>query len=842
MWRDVPMLLQGVRCPAESYLPPELLNGFMSHIAGLRVALGDNPNVARLGMEFLDGVTGLCEFQMSVGNNLYCPELVALCGVAWVKDHGDGDGRGVIIVHLDRLSWIFRANTRNMERYLNSAGCEIIKSEDEADYGEVAFLRGVVDRIPDDGGQFRRGFRVRRWPFRDPTYAARVSEQARVLARIRWDAEERARKNRAEAYARRRDTLLETSALKRQKVADEEALRKAAQDFADRVRADDAAAAMAELNEEMPEHVPKPERVSYGPLQLRAESYGNASRQPGARTWSQDAIESSQVLLHLSGEVAYEAVREVFALPSPDTIRLRTARPKAELGARMLCKEFTKEDAFATLMAYRESHGIPAEVTIVAAVGVDSAAATDHGNPPRGNPNKTGYVTIANLQPLHKPFPTEVVSISTSDNGNIDRDLWVKRIGLFREVAAGANFVIPFMATDGATTMVYLHKKQWKLYKNTSVSVKLRDLVSGALQPCVDGSGPDVWLMTDGNHVKKGCRTHLMERHTALAWDANSISTSAEKIQDILKLPGAALTDFSKSARISDDSATQLFDITNWLLVYGAGDFAAALFMLPCVLSNIVDREPSLTLETRLDIVERLFEFFFGLAKSYPKTGKDTGIYEQGSACLKTMFRRETCIAWCNMLIGQAAILLFWPTRFAVERGGSICCEYVFGMARLRASGDTRLGRFISIIKNAILVNRWRKAHGFRKLLRFRTSGGCTLLENAPTGDGPLTLPDGEELGALGPMPENAITHLIDLNRRRDDGTVGEPAGPEAGLVRWMYRLPQGLQACGGLRRRRRGVSPMKGVACLNRLMMEIQQPPGVVPVLPNLEELLEKF
>jgi hypothetical protein len=141
---------------------------------------------------------------------------------------------------------------------------------------------------------------------------------------------------------------------------------------------------------------------------------------------------------------------------------------------------------------------------------------------------------------------------------------------------------------------------------------------------------------------------------------------------------------------LKDDLASHAVTIGNLLNLWDAGDITGAYFLLPFVCLSLAARDPHLSVETRLGLLETAFYVFFQLNQYFPKCETGQGRAEKAMAgCApRTLWAKNMCRRACNLCLEiEYAILMVLgrsdgEIQLAVQRIGSHDCECHFGTTR----------------------------------------------------------------------------------------------------------------------------------------------------------------
>jgi hypothetical protein len=141
-----------------------------------------------------------------------------------------------------------------------------------------------------------------------------------------------------------------------------------------------------------------------------------------------------------------------------------------------------------------------------------------------------------------------------------------------------------------------------------------------------------------------------------------------------------------------------------------------------------------LSVDTRLGLLEVVFQIFFDFVENFPKSSGKCKISEKTTkGCnRKTFWTSITCKRACNLCVGLYWSIMKWSEDpcypLALNRVSSHPVECHFGTTRSTLDGDARWESFLNAEISAILIRRSIAHLELRPYIRrFRTEAGCTL-------------------------------------------------------------------------------------------------------------------
>jgi hypothetical protein len=73
---------------------------------------------------------------------------------------------------------------------------------------------------------------------------------------------------------------------------------------------------------------------------------------------------------------------------------------------------------------------------------------------------------------------------------------------------------------------------------------------------------------------------------------------------------------------LKDELALSTFQFENLLMLSEGSDVTGTFFMLPLVALNLAIRNPAMSVQTRMQLLEVTFHVFFKMARRSPQAGK----------------------------------------------------------------------------------------------------------------------------------------------------------------------------------------------------------------------------
>jgi hypothetical protein len=296
------------------------------------------------------------------------------------------------------------------------------------------------------------------------------------------------------------------------------------------------------------------------------------------------------------------------------------------------------------------------------------------------------------LLPLDHRYPDTLVrSVLWKTDAITDPILKIKDELCVR--LAANDFKCHFIATDGDSGMNALHTEAFAKYKDFAGG--LAEIVAQLI--ALDPDSLSQWSIPDLFHMEKNACAKLATSNLALHSESHTRIT-AESVADDLKSERMrkVLTARSNLDFLKDSLALETFTLDNLIELWQSGNPTAAYFMLPWVALNLAVRNPAITVETRLSLIDVAFTVVFDVFHNYPETGKTAGIVQGGKPNdVKTFWSQLVCERGCNLCVGLYWAIERWGHTqigfcLALARIGSHSCECHFGITRSTLNGEVR--------------------------------------------------------------------------------------------------------------------------------------------------------
>jgi hypothetical protein len=451
-----------------------------------------------------------------------------------------------------------------------------------------------------------------------------------------------------------------------------------------------------------------------------------AKGDPRGRRYDQEIYDVAALLYSINAN-CYRSAREIFPLPSPESIAVHF---KAEVDQIKFCIETGNEEVTnAYLQHYRETHGIGQGRKIPCVLALDATSVTATGVGGKGK-NGTESCFAFLVLPLDHNLPDLLIRSIRHETGRIDAEILA--VLEHTLVILGANdFDCRFVATDGDAGTNVLHNTFFNMY--VAMNGDLNSVVS-ALE---SNNRIRYWPVSDFFHLLKNARTRLGTGRLSLNADSETEIITGASVSEHLELKdiriGTTLVDHSSLDLLKDDLALRAFTLQNLVALKEYGDYSACYYMLPYVCLNLALRNRFLPPGQRLDLIQIAFIAFFEQFKNYPETGQDAGIWENGgeNCPRKTFWTKMMCVRACNLCVALYSAIrrnLFEPIDLALGRIGSHSVECFFGTTRSQLRGDTRWEKFLKAELKTVLIRRLMKKLNLQPYIRrFKNEAGITI-------------------------------------------------------------------------------------------------------------------
>jgi hypothetical protein len=491
-------------------------------------------------------------------------------------------------------------------------------------------------------------------------------------------------------------------------------------------------------------------------------------------------------------------------------------RPKRQLVENML--KGNEENLEDYLVRYRRIHALAnKDVPIVLALDATMVTKTGLQEGPGKRENCFAFIAL----PLDHSLPDFLLRSMKHLTGHID-DPVRDAIASLTKVLEANHFVVTIIATDGDNGMSQIHVHHYMQYHNCPSLADAVKKVRG-MQRFLSQ-----WPVSDLLHLFKNARTRLALCKGHLAMYAGSKGFTRE---DMSRYAGED-SPFSRTLPLEglkDDLAFQAFTMKNLMKALENDDIEAAFFMLPFVCLNLAVRCPTVTIETRRELLDCAYRCFKSYLDTYPATGVAAGITEiENQKCdKKTLWTKNMCVRACNLCVG-----LYWACDLWTEDGcayplalgriGSHSCECHFGMTRSMLRGDTRYQQFFWAQVRAVLVKTIMTTHHLDPYIRrFKNEAGCTLEQGVGAQVGIRVSPG---LTAIADRTAFAVKVKYRLGRerkpgpRKEDDPLFHAKSWIADLSRLIHNLHTDLLAAGYVEKVRMS-SSTSGASIVSRIM-----------------------
>lgn len=466
--------------------------------------------------------------------------------------------------------------------------------------------------------------------------------------------------------------------------------------------------------------------------QILSELVARQAEDPNRRRYS-DTLKEFAYVLHALSPKAHAFVRQALPLPSVATIvthaEEETMRITRALGGPDGVPIGPSLSEY--LQQYRHTEEIPDGNICRCTLSFDATSATATGI--KGRWSQSGSCFAFLMLPLDHRYPDLLIRSVYHKTGKIDAAIREIRNALVR-VLEQNGFVCHFVATDGDSGVdgrhqeAYLRYAGWGEINLEAIAVRLTNDWTEDLNQ---------WPISDLLHLMKNARSRLALGSLAFNAETRSV-INAKWIASKLEPTCANAFEARKPLDLlKDDLAIRAFTLENILTLWRQGDVAGAYFLYPFVTLSLAVRNPTLSAETRLHLIQASFSVFLRMCEHYPACGADFHISEKTvSSCdRKTFWTKSMCRRACNTCVG-----LYWAIRMsqrpendgleaALNRIGSHSVECHFGMTRSTLNCDTRWERFFSAQVTAVLIQKVIRKLGFHLYIRrLAMPAGCIVL------------------------------------------------------------------------------------------------------------------
>jgi hypothetical protein len=459
--------------------------------------------------------------------------------------------------------------------------------------------------------------------------------------------------------------------------------------------------------------------------ELLRELLDHDTTNPKARRYSKNLCLFAFALQTISAR-AYRFIRTILAFPSRNTVVAHMASRKALL--RQAIDNSNIHAIMAHLRRYRITERIDPKQPISCTLAFDAASVTASGIPGKDRKNRSRFAFL--LLPLDHRRPDLLLQSVSHPTGRMDKTILLKKEQICN-CLSHSNFLCHFIATDGDSGMNRSHTEAFALYKETNgnLAVILPILTNNYTQPLLFHVTPDSF------HLLKNARARAALGRLAFNGASVIVITGEILTKELTKdLVGVTFTASSPLDLLKDDLALAAFTIDNLLALWECGDVAGSYFIFPFVCMSSAIRDPRLSVQTCLELIQAFFTAFFTMLRDYPATGAEAGISEitTKSCSKKTFWTKCMCERGCNLGASLYYAVERWGDSeefwLALNRISSHPCECHFGMTRSTLKNDPREDRFLSAEVDAALIHDIMRELDLPPYIRrFKTEGGCTL-------------------------------------------------------------------------------------------------------------------
>jgi hypothetical protein len=333
-------------------------------------------------------------------------------------------------------------------------------------------------------------------------------------------------------------------------------------------------------------------------------------------------------------------------------------------------------------------------------------------------------------------------------------DLWVhvaQTNGRLREViedetavkqaCTDAGFTLLIVATDGDSSTNERHRVAFESYTKDAdpTQISLFSIVTVLF----DDGPPTAWPVSDFLHLLKNMRMRIINNGVADCPDGKRVSAAGLKAA-LGDVPG--LRNTSANTAMRDGDALALFTPEVVSRCFSAGESEAGRFLTPWMLMALVIREPKISREARLQLLEVSFAILLTWSQTLHPTGATQGIMQNAKKAQGlplTFSDQEHLHRACNLcVILYYALVKFDDRVLPMSRISSHPCEAHFGSIRAVLREITRYDAWVSAEAFVSLMDQFVTELRLHKRPRpKRAIGGCDIV--------PSEQETGEEMAGL---------------------------------------------------------------------------------------------
>ena len=448
---------------------------------------------------------------------------------------------------------------------------------------------------------------------------------------------------------------------------------------------------------------------------LQKEIQRNTHVEPSTRRWSTPTMLFSFVCLAL-GSKTYEYMRTVMPFPSKQTCYSTFRKPVEQW--QLSLTELSRVASVCDL--FRRRHGLPPDCVVDVGLGIDAMAMEPLRVHIQGHDYIHSNVFALMLLPLSPDYKAVTLHLLTQQHGNANEQVRAVCEQL-KSVLQDLSFNVRFLAADGDSGYSKMHERMFLEWYPL--------FVRNGVEEILDTLEVHDAIVGDFLHLLKNARARLVNGKITMNLDGN-FAFDAAKMNSVLNL-GKPLTDKTSIGKMKDAYSLDIFTLDNFFSLLMNGQLNMAFFILPYALWANAVRNPSMSVQMRMDILCMLLDIFMF---HYECLGnlKFLKVSEKKDARLPQYFcSRQHCRRVLNTLVVMLQELKRSPTNIALDRIGTHILECQFGIVRLLCHAKHSWNKILRAFSRTTLISDITTILGCPLHVRERVNhGGVKIREN----------------------------------------------------------------------------------------------------------------
>jgi hypothetical protein len=440
----------------------------------------------------------------------------------------------------------------------------------------------------------------------------------------------------------------------------------------------------------------------------------------------------------------YNLMREALPLPSERILSTHSKQIKAAI-QKALKGERRAIDPY--LQAYRKRLGIAENEVVYVILAHDATMVTETGLRERAKDGETKqsqkrkvveYCHTFLMLPLNRKYTDLVIRSMGRMNGNIGDDVIKEEDRLIAELEKH-NFCVIGIATDGDTAVNARHEKFYnECHKGSTLHFDLAKLIPQLRRRYKDGIMTRMPI-TDLFHWFKNCRMRLLNSSAGLSIGPELPTVTVDSIMESLHMEEKTNVFENRSGldSLKDCLALELFKLDNLVQVGESGNIIGFFYLLPLVALNIAVRCPSISIQTRLDLINLAHRELMGQLQTMPEKMPQNN--SKANPRPTTLWTRNMLYRSCNLCVTLYWACSYWKEQqedpkikekidLPLNRLGTHMLECFFGICRSSEHDDVRMKKMLEVQATGVMIQEiMMKLELHPYIRRHKIDAGCTL-------------------------------------------------------------------------------------------------------------------